>query len=189
MKPRVRGDREGFLTERSEGVGEAPTAHPCTVKNARASMRAPLTGLISQPPPPQRGPQDQKLKQERATLSLAAPELTTTVARSEVFASAAPAPAPAPALGPRYRAEQRSRARGKGANVRAHGCASSRRPENGEQRRVRRSRAMLGSPFFWLLFFGEAKKSDSAAAEADEISRRASLKREKRKAGFRPTLE
>jgi len=27
---------------------------------------------------------------------------------------------------------------------------------------------MLGSPFFWLLFFGEAKKSDSAAAKADE---------------------
>ncbi|MGQ0801558.1 MAG: hypothetical protein ACT4NL_15780, partial [Pseudomarimonas sp.] len=45
MKPRVRVGREGFLT-----------VHPCTGKNARASMRAPLTGLISQPPPPQRGP-------------------------------------------------------------------------------------------------------------------------------------
>ncbi|MFA5683700.1 MAG: hypothetical protein WC995_03960 [Lysobacteraceae bacterium] len=28
--------------------------------------------------------------------------------------------------------------------------------------------AMPGSPFFWSLFFGETKKSDSAAAEADE---------------------
>ena len=53
MKPRVRVGREWFLTERSEG----PTVHPCTGKNVRASMREPLTSLISQPPPPQRGPQ------------------------------------------------------------------------------------------------------------------------------------
>jgi len=44
MKPRVRVGWEGFLTERSEGVGEAPTAHPCAGKNARASMRAPRSG-------------------------------------------------------------------------------------------------------------------------------------------------
>ncbi len=84
-----------------------------------------------------------------------------------------PLPLPLPllrllTLGPVIRAEQRSRARGKGANVRAHGCASLRRPETGEQRRERRSRAMLGSPFFWLLFFGGSKKSDSATAEVDE---------------------
>ena len=55
MKPRVRGGREGFLT-----------VHPCTGKNARASMRAPLTGLISQPPPPHRGPQDLEQEPKRA---------------------------------------------------------------------------------------------------------------------------
>jgi hypothetical protein len=41
-----------------------------------------------------------------------------------------------------------------------------RRPENGEQRRAghrTKCGARSGSPFFWLLFFGEAKKSDSAA--------------------------
>jgi len=166
MKPRVRVGREGFLT-----------VHPCTGKNARASMRAPLTGLTSQPPPPQRGPQglEQKQKskkskkQKRAAFRLAAVAVAVAVAVSSAFD-----------LGPRHRAEQRSRARGKGAHVRAHGCASSRRPENGEQRRVRRSRAMLGSPFFWLLFFGDSKKSDSAAAEADETLRRAERRREKR---------
>ena len=40
------------------------------------------------------------------------------------------------ALPPVSGAEQRSRARGKGAHVRAQGCASSRRPESGEQRRA-----------------------------------------------------
>jgi len=44
-KPRVRSGREGFSTVR-----------PCTGEIARGSMRAPLTGLISLPPPPQRGP-------------------------------------------------------------------------------------------------------------------------------------
>jgi hypothetical protein len=38
--------------------------------------------------------------------------------------------------------------------------------------------AAFGSPFFWLLFFGEAKKSDSAAAEADETWRQHHPQRE-----------
>ncbi len=48
-----------------------------------------------------------------------------------------------------------------------------RRPAVGEQRRARRlrskRRARSGSPFSWLLLFGETKRSNSAAAEADEI--------------------
>jgi len=165
MKPRVRVGREEFLT-----------VHPCTGKNARASMRAPLAGLISQPPPPQRGPQDQRPEQEPGNSGAAVPRFLVALAPPAPFASAY---ALALDLGSRHRAEQRSRARGKGANVRAHGCASLRRPETGEQRRVRRSRAMLGSPSLWLLSLGETRESDSAAAEADETLRRANAKRVK----------
>ncbi|MFA7444064.1 MAG: hypothetical protein WCZ65_11990, partial [Lysobacteraceae bacterium] len=39
--------------------------------------------------------------------------------------------------------------------------------------------AMPGSPFFWSLFFGETKKSDSAAAEADETRRQPQVRRVK----------
>ena len=39
--------------------------------------------------------------------------------------------------------------------------------------------APAGCPFSWLLLFGQAKRSDSAAAEADETWRRLRLRREK----------
>jgi len=57
---------------------------------------------------------------------------------------------------------------GKGANVRAHGCASLRRPENGEQRRAPRELhprgASLGCPSLWLLLLGQARESNSLPA-------------------------
>jgi len=101
--------------------------------------------------------------------------------RSNGASSFAVAVAVADDFGPRHRAEQHSRARGKGAHVRAHGCASSRRPETGEQRRVRRSRAMPGSPSLWLLSLGETRESDSATAEVDETLRQTNMERVKRK--------
>jgi len=39
--------------------------------------------------------------------------------------------------------------------------------------------AQPGSPFFWLLFFGDSKKSDSAGAEPDETQPRRTVRREK----------
>jgi len=54
----------------------------------------------------------------------------------------------------------------------AHGCAVK-NPSRPTRTRGFIASATSGSPFFWLLFFGEAKKSDSAAAEADETLRSA----------------
>ena len=60
------------------------------------------------------------------------------------------------------RAEQRRSARKKG-----RACLSRRRvcahPGRSEQRKEPRRGPDFGSPFFWVLFFGEAKKSASAA--------------------------
>jgi len=66
--------------------------------------------------------------------------------------------------------------------------ARSRRPETGEQRRERRSRAMLGSPSLWLLSLGEARESNSAAAEAAETLRHAKLMRLKKEEQSPPCL-
>ncbi len=93
------------------------------------------------------------------------------------LSEAAVAVAPAVALGfwgpHSARAEQRSQGRGKGAHVRAHGCASSRRPGHGEQRREPRELhprgARLGCPSLWLLSLGQARESDSRPEGARKL--------------------
>ena len=56
IEPRVRVAREGISTERSEGTDAAPMARPVPSKTHAHPCALTVPGLISQPPPPQRGP-------------------------------------------------------------------------------------------------------------------------------------
>lgn len=152
---------------RHRAVAAAPRRFPALLAGfgparTRASMRSNMRAF---PPKPAAllgaltGAESQKHKQQLAT------------ARSprRPCGLAAHALAPAPALPllppPSTRTEQRSHQPGKGATVRAHGCASSHRPVDGEQRRAqlghRPSCARLGCPSLWLLSLGQARESNS----------------------------
>jgi len=65
---------------------------------------------------------------------------------------------------PLHRTEHRRRRRGKGAHVRAHGCASSRRPAGAEKRRaLSRSESAVSGVCFFGYFLCTSKKSNPLA--------------------------
>jgi len=144
--PRERNQREGHPEIAPAFGGFASvlrgfsTARPCTGEKLARFLRAPA--VAADPPARRRDLRDRDQEQRRASSWLSLPSL---------------APSSAAGLGGKARMFERRDAR-----VRAGPSSAS---SAGHRTK---SGARVGCPFSWLLLFGHAKRSNSAAAEADE---------------------
>jgi len=139
------------------------------------SSRRTAAAPAKQKPQPRQNPQQlhrqqnqrrQKRSSNRSKFSRCAPWLLLQILGSPLWRRR---------LGDQARRGARMDAR---AFLPVHGC-TVKNPSRPPRTRGFIASATSGSPFFWLLFFGDSKKSDSATAEVDETLRRAKPKREK----------